>query len=150
MLDPLIHITCSDGEDPRFVCLFFILWRKIISKKKKCILFLKKIFCSPNNTNVGYPYVFDACQGNLKCDARFVSAKESFLKKTKKKKGSVPTSQLRYVDSVVTVVNRPPHCLDKITRVWFAYDVCGNVSNATQIIYATRDCSPCGTVIPCK
>lgn len=97
VLDPLIHVTCTDGQDP-----------------------------SPNNTNVGYPHVFDACQG------------------------TIPVSQLRYVDSVVTLVNRPPHCLDQITRVWYATDVCGITSNATQVIYATRDCVPCGQKLPCK
>ncbi len=96
-LDPVIHVTCSDGQDP-----------------------------SPNNTNVGFPVVFDACQGGI------------------------PRSQLRFSDVLVTLVNRPPHCLDQVTRTWFATDQCGHTSNATQVIYATRDCAPCGGRLPCQ
>lgn len=76
----------------------------------------------PNNTNIGYPVALDACQGVL------------------------PTSRLTYVDSVVHIVRRPPHCLDQVTRTWFATDPCGNTSNATQIIYATRHCQPCSGI----
>ncbi len=96
VLDPVIHVTCSDGQDP-----------------------------SPNNTHVGYPYVYDACQG------------------------IIPHSQLTYTDVVVTIANRPPHCLDQITRTWVAQDVCGLTSNATQVIYATRECVACGGRVPC-
>lgn len=74
----------------------------------------------PSNPAVGYPRVLDACQGELTPDV------------------------LSYSDTIRHVVRRPPHCLDEITRVWVAHDGCGNRSNATQIIYATRECVPCG------
>ena len=90
-MDALIHITCEDGHD-----------------------------VSPENPNVGYPRVFDLCQGEI------------------------PRSQLTYVDSVEHLVRRPPHCLDLITRTWTASDGCGNTASATQNIYATRHCNACG------
>ena len=74
----------------------------------------------PSNPSVGYPVVIDACQG------------------------VIPNANLTYTDTVKHLVQRPPHCLDEITRTWFASDGCGNESNATQTIYATRHCGPCG------
>ncbi len=76
---------------------------------------------SPNNAAVGWPVARDACQGDLARTA------------------------LRYADTIAHVVRRPPHCLDAITRVWSAVDGCGNSANTTQLIYATRQCRPCGT-----
>lgn len=83
---------------------------------------------SPNNPAVGWPTVMDACQGHL-----------------------VPQNTLRYSDVIRHLVRRPPHCLDEITRTWIAADECGNISNATQTIFATRECVPCGSSNPdCK
>jgi hypothetical protein len=80
----------------------------------------------PENPNIGYPKVIDLCQGEI------------------------PTSALHYRDDVEHLVEKPPHCLDKITRHWTVEDVCGNRGNATQTIYATRHCAPCGGEGECK
>merc|ERR1711991_955101 len=90
-VEPLVHVTCGEGQGT-----------------------------GPDNPSIGYPRVFDLCQGEI------------------------PTSALTYEDHVEKLVQRPPHCLDLITRVWTVADVCGNTGNATQLIYATRDCYACG------